>query len=164
VADDSVRGSSKTNLCREWSSCSRDGRRGRIYVGSWLEAAGSSSWLGMTSMDPRQPSLGWPDVCPHASNHILVTVVTQGAVRLENSRAVAGRERRKRVGRVAVLVGRMRALWIYLARIRIWTTRVTVFSETTGMPLTALCSNWNFMGTIVNIGGKFWAARAWFAC
>jgi hypothetical protein len=30
--------------------------------------------------------------------------------------------------------------------------RVTVFNETTGMPLTALCSNWNFMGTIVNIG------------
>jgi hypothetical protein len=32
---------------------------------------------------------------------------------------------------------------------------VTVFNETTGVPLTALCSNWNFMGTIVNIGGKF---------
>jgi hypothetical protein len=25
----------------------------------------------------------------------------------------------------------------------------------TGVPSTALCSNWNFMGTIVNIGGKF---------
>jgi hypothetical protein len=33
--------------------------------------------------------------------------------------------------------------------------RVTVFNETTGVPLTALCSNWNFMGIIVNIGGKF---------
>jgi hypothetical protein len=33
--------------------------------------------------------------------------------------------------------------------------RVIVFNETTGVPLTALCSNWNFMGTIVNIGGKF---------
>jgi hypothetical protein len=32
---------------------------------------------------------------------------------------------------------------------------VTVFNETTSVPLTALCSNWNFMGTIVNIGGKF---------
>jgi hypothetical protein len=32
---------------------------------------------------------------------------------------------------------------------------VTVFNETTGVPLTALCNNWNFMGTIVNIGGKF---------
>jgi hypothetical protein len=32
---------------------------------------------------------------------------------------------------------------------------VTVFKEITGVPLTALCSNWNFMGTIVNIGGKF---------
>jgi hypothetical protein len=32
--------------------------------------------------------------------------------------------------------------------------RVTVFNETTGVPLTALCSNWNFMGNIVNIGGK----------
>jgi hypothetical protein len=31
----------------------------------------------------------------------------------------------------------------------------TVFNETTGVPLTALCSNWNFMGTIVNIDGKF---------
>jgi hypothetical protein len=28
--------------------------------------------------------------------------------------------------------------------------RVIVFNETTGVPLTALCSNWNFMGTIVN--------------
>jgi hypothetical protein len=33
--------------------------------------------------------------------------------------------------------------------------RVTVFNETTGMPLMALCDNWNVMGTIVNIGGKF---------
>jgi hypothetical protein len=32
--------------------------------------------------------------------------------------------------------------------------RVTVFNETTGVPLTTLCSNWNFMGTIENIGGK----------
>jgi hypothetical protein len=38
--------------------------------------AGSSSWPGTTSMDPRQPSLGWPDVRPHASNRVLVTVVT----------------------------------------------------------------------------------------
>jgi hypothetical protein len=30
-----------------------------------------------------------------------------------------------------------------------------VFNETTSVPLTALCSNRNFMGTIVNIGGKF---------
>jgi hypothetical protein len=49
----------------------------------------------------------------------------------------------------------MRALWIRLARIRIRTTRVTVFNESTSVPLTALCSNWNSMGTIVNIGGKF---------
>jgi hypothetical protein len=28
-------------------------------------------------------------------------------------------------------------------------------NETTGVPLMALCSNWNFMGNIVNIGGKF---------
>jgi hypothetical protein len=33
--------------------------------------------------------------------------------------------------------------------------RVTVFNETTSVPLTGLCINWNFMGTIVNIGGKF---------
>jgi hypothetical protein len=33
--------------------------------------------------------------------------------------------------------------------------RVNVFNETTGVPLMALRSNWNFMGTIVNIGGKF---------
>jgi hypothetical protein len=126
--------------------------------------AGSSSWPGTTSTDPRQPSLGWPDVRPHASNRVLVTIVTQGAVGLEKSRAAAGRERRRRAGRLAAAVGRMRTLWICLARSRIWTTRVTVFNETTGVPLTALCSNCNFKGTIVNIGGKFWAARTWFAC
>jgi hypothetical protein len=57
--------------------------------------AGLSSWPGTTSADPRQPSLGWPGVRPHASNHVLVTVVTQGAVGLEKSRAAAGRERRR---------------------------------------------------------------------
>jgi hypothetical protein len=150
-----VGGSSRTNLCREWSSCTRDGRRGRIHVGSWPEAAGSSSWPGMTSTDPRQPSLGWPDVRPHASNCVLVTVVTQGAVGLGKSRAMAGRERRRRVGRMAAVVGRMRVLWICLARSQIWTTHITLFNETTGVPLTALCSNWNFKGTIVNIGRKF---------
>jgi hypothetical protein len=81
--------------------------------------AGSSSWPGMTSTDPRQPSLGWPDVRPHASNCVLVTVVTQGAVGLEKSRAAAMRERRRRAGRLAAAVGRMRALWICLARSRI---------------------------------------------
>jgi hypothetical protein len=78
--------------------------------------AGSLSWLGTTSMDPRQLSLGCPDVCPHASNRVLVTVVTQGAVGLEKSRATAGRERRRRAGRLTAAVGRMRALWICLAR------------------------------------------------
>jgi hypothetical protein len=126
--------------------------------------AGSSSWPGTTSTDPRQPSLGWPDVHPHASNRVLVTVVTQGAVGLEKSRAAAGREWRRRAGRLAMAVVRMRALWICLARIRIWMAHVTVFNETTGVPLTTLCSNWNFMGTIENIGGKIWAARAQFAC
>jgi hypothetical protein len=57
--------------------------------------AGSSSWSGTTSTDPRQPSLGWQDVRLHASNRVLVTVVTQGAVGLEKSRAAAGRERRR---------------------------------------------------------------------
>jgi hypothetical protein len=81
--------------------------------------AGSSSWLGTTSTNPHQPSLGWSDVRPHASNCVLVTVVTQGAVGLEKSRAAAGRERRRQVGRLAATVGRMRALWICLARSRI---------------------------------------------
>jgi hypothetical protein len=126
--------------------------------------AGSSSWQGTTSTDPRQPSLGWTDVRTHASNHVLVTVLTQGAMGLEKSRAAAGRERRRRAGRLAAAVERMRTLWICLVRSRIWTTHVIVFNETTGVPLTALCSNWNFTGTIVNIGGKFWAARARFAC
>jgi hypothetical protein len=81
--------------------------------------AGSSSWLGTTSTDLRQPSLGWPDVRPHASNCILVTVITQGAVGLEKSRAAARRERRRRAGRLVAVVGRMRALWICLARSRI---------------------------------------------
>jgi hypothetical protein len=126
-------GSSKTNLCREWSSCSRDGRRGRIHVGWWPEAAGSSSWPGMTSKDLRQPSLGWSDVHPHASNCVLVIVVTQGEVGLEKRRAAAGRDLRRRAGRLAAAVGRMRALWICLARSRIWTARVTVFNETIGI-------------------------------
>jgi hypothetical protein len=38
--------------------------------------ASSSSWLRTTSTDPRQPSLGCPDVRLHASNRVLVTVVT----------------------------------------------------------------------------------------
>jgi hypothetical protein len=122
----------------------------------------SSSWPMTTLTDPRQPSLGWPDVRPHASNRVLVTVVTQGVVGLEKSRVAVGRERWRRAGRLAAAVGRMRVLWICLARSQIWTARVTVFNETTGVPLTALCSNWNFMGTIVNRGGKFLAARARF--
>jgi hypothetical protein len=77
---------------------------------------GSSSWLGTTSMDPCQPSLGWLDVRLHASNRVLVT---QGAVVLEKSRAAAGTERRRRAGRLAAAVGRMRALWICLTRSRI---------------------------------------------
>jgi hypothetical protein len=90
-----VGGSSRTNLCREWSSCSPDGRRGRIRVDSWPEAAGSSSWPGTTSMDQHQPYLGWPEKRPHTNNRLLVTVVTQGAVGLEKSRATTGRERRR---------------------------------------------------------------------
>jgi hypothetical protein len=166
VADEreGIGASSRTNLYREWSSCSCDGRRGRIHSGSWPEAAGSSSWPGTMSKDPRQPSLGCLDACLHASNRVLVTVITQGAVGLEKSRAAAGRERWRRAGRLVAAVGRMWALWICLARSWIWMTCVTVFNETTGTPLTALCSNWNFMGTIVNIGGKFWAVRAQFAC
>jgi hypothetical protein len=140
------------------------GGAGSTVARDLRRSAGSSSWPGTTSTDLCQLSLGWPDVRPHASNHVLITVVTQGAVGLEKSRAAAGRERQKRAGRLAVVVGRMRALWICLARSRIWSTRVTVFNETTDVPLTALCSNWNFMGTIVNIGGKFWAACARFAC
>jgi hypothetical protein len=51
--------------------------------------AGSSSWPGTTLTDLRQLSLGWPDVRLHTSNRVLVTVVTQGAVGLEKSRAAA---------------------------------------------------------------------------
>jgi hypothetical protein len=72
--------------------------------------AGSSSWPGTTSTDLRQPSLGWPDVRPHASNRVLITVVTQVAVGLEKSRAAMGREWRRRTGRLAAAVGRMRAI------------------------------------------------------
>jgi hypothetical protein len=84
---------------------------------SW--PADSLSWPGTTSTDPRQLSLGWPDVCPHTSNRVLVTVVTQGAVGLEKSGAAAGRERRRRAERQAATLGRMRALWICLARSRL---------------------------------------------
>jgi hypothetical protein len=108
--------------------------------------------------------VGREDVRPHASNRVLVTVVTQGAVRLKKSRAVVGRERRRRVGRVAATVGRMHVLWICLVRSQIWTARVTVFNETTGVPLIAMCNSRNFMGIIVNIGGKFWASHTRFAC
>jgi hypothetical protein len=48
---------------------------------------------------------------------------------------------------VVAAVGRVRSLWI--------TARVTMFNETTGVPLMALCYNWNSMGIIVNIGEKF---------
>jgi hypothetical protein len=57
--------------------------------------AGSSSLSGTTSTDQRQLFLGWPDVQPHASNRILVTVVTLGVVGLEKSRAAVGKERRR---------------------------------------------------------------------
>jgi hypothetical protein len=43
------------------------------------QRAGSSSWPGTTSTDPRQPFLGWPDVRPHASNCVLVTVFITGS-------------------------------------------------------------------------------------
>jgi hypothetical protein len=80
---------------------------------------GSSSWLGMTLTDPCQPSLGWSDVRPHANNRVLITAITLGAVGLEKSNAAAGRERRRRVRRLAAAVGKMRALWICLVRSRI---------------------------------------------
>jgi hypothetical protein len=95
------------------------GGAGSTVARDLRRSAGSSSWPGTTSTDLCQLSLGWPDVRPHASNHVLITVVTQGAVGLEKSRAAAGRERQKRAGRLAVVVGRMRALWICLARSRI---------------------------------------------
>jgi hypothetical protein len=61
-------------------------------------SAGLSLWSGTTSTDPRQPSLGWPHVRTHDSNRVLITVVMQGVVGLEKSRAAAGRERRRRAG------------------------------------------------------------------
>jgi hypothetical protein len=95
------------------------GRAGSTAARGLRRPAGSSSWPGTTSTDPRQPSLGWPDVRPHASNRVLVTVVMKGAVGLEKSRAAAGRERRRRAGQLAAAVWRMRALWICLAMSRI---------------------------------------------
>jgi hypothetical protein len=95
------------------------GGAGSMAARGLRRPAGSSSWPGTTSTDPRQPSLHWPDVRPHASNRVLVTVVTQGAEGLEKSRAAAGRERRRRAGQLAAALGRMRALWICLARSRI---------------------------------------------
>jgi hypothetical protein len=94
------------------------GGAGSTAAHGMRRSAGSSSWPGTTSRDPRQPSLGWPDVRPHASNRVLVTIIMQRAVGLEKSRATAGRERRRRVGRLAAAVGRMRVLWICLARSR----------------------------------------------
>jgi hypothetical protein len=82
-------------------------------------SASSSSWPGTTSTDSRQLPLARRNMRPHASNRVLVTVITQGAVGLEKSRTAAGRERRRRARRLAAAVGRMRALWISLARSRI---------------------------------------------
>jgi hypothetical protein len=81
----------------------------------------------MMSTYVRQLSLGWRGRRPHASNRVLVTVVMQGAVGPEKSRAAVGREQRRRArrerqrrtGRVAAAVGRVRGLWICLARSRI---------------------------------------------
>jgi hypothetical protein len=130
VADEreGVGGSSRTNLCREWSSCSRDGQRGRIHNGSWPEAAGRLVVVAGDDVDGFASTIfRLTDVCLHASNRVLVT---QGAVGLEKSRAASGREQRRRAGRLAAVVGRMQALWICLARSKIWTTCVTVFNET----------------------------------
>jgi hypothetical protein len=41
---------------------------GSTAARSLRQPDGSSSWLKTTSTDPRQPSLGRPDVRPHASN------------------------------------------------------------------------------------------------
>jgi hypothetical protein len=92
------------------------GGAGSMAARGLRRPVGSSSWPGTTSTDPRQPSLGWPDVRPHASNRILIT---QGAVGLEKSRAAVGRELRRQAGRLAAAVGRKRVLWICLARSRI---------------------------------------------
>jgi hypothetical protein len=67
------------------------GGAGSMAARGLRRPAGLSSWPGMTSTDLRQSSLGWRDVRPHASNCVLVTVVTQEAVGLEKSRAAAGR-------------------------------------------------------------------------
>jgi hypothetical protein len=95
------------------------GGAGSMTAHGLRRLAGSSSWPGTTSTDPRQPSLGWLDVRPNANNCVLVTIVTLGAVGLEKSRAAVGRERRRRAGRLVAAVGRMRALWICLERSRI---------------------------------------------
>jgi hypothetical protein len=95
------------------------GGAGSTAASGLRRPAGSSSWPGAMSMDPRQPYLGWLDVHPHASNRVLVTVITQGAVGLKKSRAAAGRERQRRAGRLVAAVGRMLALWICLARSQI---------------------------------------------
>jgi hypothetical protein len=42
--------------------------------------ASSSSWLGTTSTDPRQPSLGWPDVL--LTQNVHSTPITQQAEKL----------------------------------------------------------------------------------
>jgi hypothetical protein len=52
------------------------GEAGSTAARGLRQPAGSSSWSGTTSTDPRQPSLGWTDVRPHASNRVLVTVIT----------------------------------------------------------------------------------------
>jgi hypothetical protein len=69
------------------------GGAGSMAARGLRQPAGLLSWPGMTSTDLRQPSFGRPDVRPHASNRVLVIVVTQGAVGLEKIWAVAGRER-----------------------------------------------------------------------
>jgi hypothetical protein len=74
------------------------GGAGSTAVRGLRRQAGSLSWPGTTSTDLRQPSLGWLDVRSHASNRVLVTVVTQGAVGLEKSRGCGGERAAKASG------------------------------------------------------------------
>jgi hypothetical protein len=57
---------------------------GRRWIQVYLSTPGTAS------TDLRQPSLGWPGRRLHASNHVVVTVVKQGAVGLEKSRVAVG--------------------------------------------------------------------------
>jgi hypothetical protein len=65
-----------TSVANEVVALMMVGGAGSTAARGLRRPVGLSSWPGTTLTDSRQPYLGWPDVRPHASNRVLVTIVT----------------------------------------------------------------------------------------